>query len=179
MAEEKVPIKIVQTDLSGDCVRLNRRFELVETRVAQAQSQAASAVSAASSDVGTPGTYKEVTVDAQGRVTSGSTPPYPPTQQAVVTSSRALGTVYHNSGKTPMFVVVTLLCTASGGSNFGEAHAFADSATSPTTVVGRTFNGSSSASVAEQLSFFVLPGNYYKVAVVTTTVVLTYWVEWH
>lgn len=32
---DRVPLKIVQSDLTGDCVRLNRRFDLVEGRVSQ------------------------------------------------------------------------------------------------------------------------------------------------
>lgn len=101
------------------------------------------------------------------------------TAQNVVTGSRALGTVYHNTGTTPMFCSVTMLCTAGGGANFGQANAYTDSSASPTTVVGNTYNNSATVSVDQQLSFWVLPGNYYKVTVVLTTVVLSVWVEWN
>jgi hypothetical protein len=56
MAESKVPIKVVQTDLVGDCPRLNRRFDLVEgrasaleTSIAATAKMAASAAAAAAS----------------------------------------------------------------------------------------------------------------------------------
>lgn len=127
---------------------------------------------------GAAGTYTKVTTDAKGRVTAGSNPAPPPTTQAVVTGSRVLGTVYHNTGSTPMFVSVTLLCTAGGGANFAQANAITDAAATPVTVVGSTFNGSAAASINQQLGFWVLPGSYYKVAVVTTTVALSLWTEW-
>ena len=38
MADDKVPISIAQTDLVGDCKRLNRRFDLVEGRVSSTES---------------------------------------------------------------------------------------------------------------------------------------------
>lgn len=101
-----------------------------------------------------------------------------PSAQAVVTGSRALGTAYHNTGKTAMYVLVTLSCTSSGGANFGQANALTDSAATPTTVVASTFNGSTTATVYEHLGFWVLPGNYYKVVVTNTTVTLVAWTEW-
>jgi hypothetical protein len=102
-----------------------------------------------------------------------------PTTQTVVTGSRVLGTVYHNTGTTPKYCSVTVRSTAGGGANFGEASAYTDSAATPTTIVGSTFNGSATITTDQQLNFWVLPGNYYKVAVVTTTVTLSVWTEWN
>lgn len=141
-------------------------------------------VAATSSDlpslpnVGTAGTYRSVTTDAQGRVTAGTNPAYPPTTQSVVTGSRAIGTTYQNTGSTPRFVSVTIRCTAAGGSNFGQASAITDSSSTPTTVVATTFNGNATASQDQTMSFWVLPGNYYRVSQVTTLVSLGTWVEW-
>lgn len=35
MADDRVPIKIRQSDLVGDCVRLNRRFDLTDGRISE------------------------------------------------------------------------------------------------------------------------------------------------
>jgi hypothetical protein len=119
-------------------------------------------------DVDITGAYKAGGVDITAAVTT----------QSVVTGSRALGTTYQNTGTTPMMVTVTLQSTAGGGANFGQANILTDAASPPTTVVATTFNGSIVATVHLTISFWVLPGNYYRINQVTTTVVLGSWVEW-
>ena len=104
--------------------------------------------------------------------------PVVPASQAVVTGSRDLTSVFQNTGATSMYVLVTLSCVSAGGANFGQAEARTDTAATPTTVVGSTFNGSATATVNQQLGFWVLPGSYYRVVVVTTTVNLACWTEW-
>jgi hypothetical protein len=100
------------------------------------------------------------------------------TGQSVVTGSRNLTSIYQNTGAKPIYVLVTLACTAAGGANFGQAEARTDASATPTTTVGSTFNGSATATVNQQMAFWVLPGNYYRVVVVTTTVTLSCWTEW-
>ncbi len=94
--------------------------------------------------------------------------------QAVVTGSRALGTVYQNTGSGPMYVLATLQCQPVAGA--GEAQALTDSATPPTTVVAATYENNGTSK--QHLGFWVLPGNYYKIAVVTNAVTLSIWTEW-
>ncbi len=95
--------------------------------------------------------------------------------QNVVTGSRALGTIYHNTTTRPIYVLVTVTCQPVAGS--GEAQALTDAATPPTTVVGATFENNGTSK--QNLPFWVLPGNYYSVAVVTNQVTLYSWVEWN
>lgn len=119
-----------------------------------------------------------VTADATGTLGTSAVPASSVTSQSVVTGSRALGTVYQNTGSTAKFVSVTVRCTAAGGANFGQSSTYTDASNPPTTAVASTFNGNTTATQEQTMSFWVLPGNYYKVAVVTTTVTLSLWTEW-
>jgi len=92
-----------------------------------------------------------------------------PSTQSVVTSSRSWNTVYRNNTGLPMMVVIS----GQGGGSSTTA-AYSDSSTSPTTVValyGATWGYGPSMS----MSFWVLPGNYYKVV---SSCSLWTWVEY-
>ncbi len=95
--------------------------------------------------------------------------------QNVVTGSRALGTVYHNTGTSPIYVLATLTCQPIAGN--AEAQALTDAATPPTTVVAATFENLGTSK--QHLGFWVLPGNYYSITVVTNQVTLSVWTEWN
>ena len=91
--------------------------------------------------------------------------------QNVVTGSRLLGTVYHNTGTHPIFVTVSDLNTATT-----NLYAETDSSSSPSTVVTEVNVFLNSRNM---VSFWVLPGNYYEVIdTMSGTSTLSYWVEW-
>jgi hypothetical protein len=94
--------------------------------------------------------------------------------QTVVTGSRALNTVYHNTNATALFVVATVNYTCAGGSG---TTAVTDSSSTPTTTVMQSVCNTT-VSVTTPLTFFVLPGNYYEVAAASGTTI-EYWTEWH
>ena len=79
----KVPIKVVQADLVGDCVRLNRRFELVEDR--------ASAIADTVTGIQTQVASLEAKSTASG-ATAAATIPTP--LSAVATSALVVNTGY-------------------------------------------------------------------------------------
>lgn len=91
-----------------------------------------------------------------------------PTQQNNVTGSRTFNQVYQNTGQTPM--IVTIYCS----STLGVKQVFCDSSPSPSTGVAG-FNGEYGGSI----SFVVLPGYYYNLAVVSgSDPTIFSWVEW-
>lgn len=92
--------------------------------------------------------------------------------QNVVASSRVIGSVYQNTSNRPMFVVIS--CYADSGT--GNATAYTDSNNPPTTAVES--DSSENGLFYASLSFFVLPGNYYKVTSTTAFTILT-WTEWN
>jgi hypothetical protein len=94
------------------------------------------------------------------------------TAQSVVTGSRSVGAVYHNTTGKPMMVLVSL--TAPGGGSAG-VFAYSDAATNPTTALSSHYVPAGITQVAA--SFWVLPGNYYKVVAGAGT--LAGWVEWY
>jgi hypothetical protein len=94
------------------------------------------------------------------------------TTQTDVTSSRAIGSVYQNTGVKPLFVAVSVYLLTSS-----TAQAITDSSSSPSTIVGNF--GDSGSSNNAQLIMIVLPGNYYKVIQYTGTVSLLNWIEWN
>jgi hypothetical protein len=88
--------------------------------------------------------------------------------QRVVTGSRVSGTPYQNDTGKAMFVTVCASVTA------GQTPtAYTDAANPPTTAVASTF--ASAGTLGAALSFFVLPGNWYKV---TTSGSFASWIEW-
>jgi hypothetical protein len=92
----------------------------------------------------------------------------------VVTSSRALGTVYQNTTGYPLLVV----CYFSGNSSVTVLQGITDASSSPTTVVWQ-MNSASSSGWAFYGMMLVLPNNYYKFAPVggVTGSAIQSWVE--
>lgn len=95
---------------------------------------------------------------------------HPPTTQSDVTASRALGTVYQNTGTSPLFVSVSVT-EATGRRMEAEC----DGSNPPTTLVA--VHGFSANSQANLL-FIVIPGNYYRVSATAGTPTIISWIEW-
>ncbi len=94
-----------------------------------------------------------------------------PTSQTDVTSSRALATVYHNTGTTPKFIQATVQGTSSG-----NVSAFTDASNPPTTnVAAHSANASGAYNV--YLGFWVLAGNYYKITSTMGSAAVVIWFE--
>ena len=89
--------------------------------------------------------------------------------------TRAAGTVYHNTGSSPILVVSTFQnCNATSG-----AHPFqglADTNTTPTTLVWQDDPPSSSS--YDHVMFWVLPGEYYEVNANSNGGTLYRWYEY-
>lgn len=99
------------------------------------------------------------------------------TVQSVVTGSRALGTVFQNTGVKPLFVCATVSSTTAS-----LIQVFTDAAASPSTVVaqgGMTSGPPSGVGVQAYfpMFFIVLPNNYYKITVSGSSSMLS-WTEW-
>lgn len=94
------------------------------------------------------------------------------TTQTDVTASRAIdNTVYHNTTAKPIFCVVTVNLSTTA-----QIAVSSDATATPTLVVGYIQNSNALGEIA-QISFWVLPGNYYK-AIKTNTATLTTWIEY-
>lgn len=91
--------------------------------------------------------------------------------QGVVTGSRAFGTAFHNTTNKAMIVTVTGTATSSTN----DIQAFTDSNSSPSTQVSQ--NSAAGVTFTTNLTFVVLPNNYYKVVSVNHN--LTFWTEWY
>ena len=91
-------------------------------------------------------------------------------QTAYTSSTRAIGTIYHNTLSVPLLVSLNV------NLNNSSAAVFSDSSSSPTTVVAVGFAASS---VNDNMTFAVLPGNYYQLSIGSGTVTWVNWVEWH
>jgi len=93
--------------------------------------------------------------------------------------ARLFGTTYHNTLSVPMFVEVS---GNINGNGFAQLEAVTDSSSSPSTVVGvpsmMSQNGSWLA-----FSFWVLPGNYYKINAINLMTSAggggSFWIELH
>jgi hypothetical protein len=95
--------------------------------------------------------------------------------QNVVTGSRAIGTVYRNTSARPMFVTVSILPVYE---NILTVSVYCDSNSSPTTVVMSGYvNNQRYCTQNGFFSFWVLPGNYYKLDAPGSVTVQT-WAEW-
>jgi hypothetical protein len=94
--------------------------------------------------------------------------------QGVVTGSRVLGSVYQNTTGKPMFVSVT-----AHTSNVTNANILAqtDSNSSPSTYVA--YAALAQNGIDGQITFWVLPNNYYTVTVNVGTPGLSLWTEWY
>lgn len=163
------PSNLDPADIPDFIAKLNDSLRQIESKV--------TAAGQSPTRVGRKGTYTEVTTDSYGRVTSGANPAPPPTTQNVVTGSRALGTTYQNTGTTPMHVAVTLSCLGAGGANNAVCNAITDSSATPSTIVASSTNASTTFTIHQHLNFWVLPGNYYKLAVISNNVALAIWTE--
>ena len=100
--------------------------------------------------------------------------------------TRVLGTVYHNTGSTALFVSVAVGDTSFGTNYVYEADAYTGATSSPnTTVASATLQtptglGGSSRWVST-LSFVVPPGYYYKVLDNSSSggaIGISTWTEW-
>lgn len=116
---------------------------------------------------GTPGTNALKFPDGTRQLTAstGSV-----ASQGVVTGSRALSTVFQNTGTKPLFVSVCSVLAYGGG-----VDVYVDASATPTTLVAALGGVSMSAGVY-QMFFIVLPGYYYKAA--GTGAAVSVWTEW-
>jgi len=94
--------------------------------------------------------------------------------QGVVTGSRVLGSVYQNTTGKPMFVSVT-----AHTDNVTNANILAqtDSNPSPSTYVA--YAALAQNGIDGQITFWVLPNNYYTVTINIGTPGLSLWTEWY
>lgn len=86
------------------------------------------------------------------------------------TSGHVLDTVYQNTGGTTMDVAVSAFCNTING----VLTAYSNSSNPPTTIVAQ--GQMTPAPNTVEITFKVLPGNYYKVA--QTNMTLLYWTEY-
>jgi hypothetical protein len=92
--------------------------------------------------------------------------------QTDVTASRAIdGTVYQNTGSTPIFCLVTIAMPTNGTCTFRS-----DANSTPALAIAAVDN-LNLASIGGATGFWVLPGNYYR-AVGTGLASLDYWIEY-
>ncbi len=134
----------------------------------------ATLVNSAISDNGTNVVLAEPLKFPDGTVQSSAAVSQNVSAQNVVTGSRALNATFHNSGTKPLFVLVSLGGSNSGGTFF-NATALTDSNTTPTTTVG--FWAASGNGYGYGAAFMiVLPGNYYRVN--STAGTMSCWTEW-
>lgn len=107
-----------------------------------------------------------------------------PSVQNVVTGSRAIGTVYHNTTGRPMCVTVTPQVTMAAGTQAG-LNIFSDASVTPTTQISlillQTGATAGSTVFVSPVTFIVLPGNYYSATQfnLTTSMTIFAWVEWY
>jgi hypothetical protein len=95
------------------------------------------------------------------------------TVQNVVTGSRSIGTNYQNTTGKPMFVAASIQCNTVGA----LLAAYTDATTSPTT--GVTCLHIVNTGQALCLTFWVLPGNYYRLALSAGSPTIVLWTEWN
>ena len=97
----------------------------------------------------------------------------PISTQNPVTGSRALGTVYQNNTGKPMFVAITISMTANS-----NIMAQTDASNPPSTGVGWVaYSGTGQSE--HLLTFWVLPGNFYRTFTNAGAPTLTAWTEWY
>lgn len=94
--------------------------------------------------------------------------------EVVFSQGRSVGTVYRNTAAVPILVQVSV----SGNTANVVWTAFADSSLNPTTIVYKTITGNSASINHVTLTFFVLPGQCYKVTVSSGTSVVASWREY-
>lgn len=93
------------------------------------------------------------------------------TAQSDATGVRAMNTVYQNQTGKPMFVSVVFSMTIANSQLMGQT----DSSPNPTTEVAYFV---AAGGMWATVSFWVLPGNYYRANTVGTGTTLQHWTEW-
>jgi hypothetical protein len=106
----------------------------------------------------------------------------PPAQGGAVsvqtdeTASRAVdNTIYHNTSSVPRFVTISVEAAAGGG----VLKVYCDANANPSTGVCWYASDAAVSSHIGCLSFWVLPGYYYRAQVSSGTITKGYWIEWH
>ena len=106
-------------------------------------------------------TQKTALVNANVVTTSSPPSGYvarPASPSWALSGTRVFGTTYQNNTTKPIFVIITINRTV------GSASVFCDSTSAPTTVIARvSLSDDSTQAIDCPVSFFVLPGYYYKV----------------
>ncbi len=92
--------------------------------------------------------------------------------QNVVTGSRALNTVYHNTTGKTMWITVT----TGSGTGSPSYTALTDASATPTTAVAVALYNTNVA--AMPITFLVLSGNYYEIATSGGSPTISNWIEW-
>jgi hypothetical protein len=92
------------------------------------------------------------------------------TTQSVVTGSRSFGTVFQNTSGFPMLVAVTATGTLAW-----QINALTDAANPPVTAVSRSDGPNTNVL---NVTFLVLPGNFYQVTFAGGVSTLVIWTEW-
>ena len=99
-----------------------------------------------------------------------------PTTQTDVSTSRVLGTVYHNTTGKPLYVNVSVSLTATNTA----VQAVTDSSATPTLIVCSRYVDFNPTDDQSPFSFIVLPGNYYKVyGSLGSGQAISNWIEWN
>lgn len=97
-----------------------------------------------------------------------------PKTQTDVTASRTAGTVYRNLNGNPIFYNITVASTVAGANVVGV---YSDALANPVLFIAGYQEDATIAGGISTISFWVLPGNYYKVVVLGGTATLT-WIMW-
>ena len=94
--------------------------------------------------------------------------------QIDVTASRAVdGTVYHNATTKPIFVIIS----ATIGTN-ATLQGRSDNTITPSQLIAIANNGGNVSTLAAEISFWVIAGNYYSATTAAGSVTLIKWIEY-
>lgn len=105
----------------------------------------------------------------------GAAGPVIPTGMFDMTAFRAIdGTVYQNTGATPLFVSIVLQSSAA---SLNTGTVYVDSVTPPLIISGQFAQNATVAGGRGTISMWVLPNYYYRV-VLSNTLTLISWLEW-
>lgn len=96
--------------------------------------------------------------------------------QTDVTSTRALDTVFHNSGTKPLFIAASIFNGLGASGTTAYVQALSDANVTPVLVVAQA--GDFQDVNRYMLFFIVLPGNYYKIQKFNINITLLTWIEW-
>lgn len=99
------------------------------------------------------------------------------TTQTDVTGVRSIGVaVFQNTLATPRFVCVTLECSAASPN---AVYIYCDAAAAPSVTIARFYHNATVATIRTTLSFWVLPGYYYRAVLAQGAMGLMAWFEWN